>query len=339
MQEITLYNPLDMHLHLREGEMLKNIIDFSVSQFIAAVVMPNLSTPVTTAKLALEYQAEILKNTQDRLFFPLVALYLTESLDQEEFKKCTNNGFKIFKLYPRGVTTNSYSGLDEIFTPSTLEIFEMMEDKGIILCVHGETNGFCLDREYEFGKILVKIAQKFPRLKIILEHMSDHRSIRLLEEYKNIYATLTLHHITMTLDDLLGRGLKPHYFCKPILKTPQDRDALLELALQAHSKVSFGSDSAPHLEKNKLKDNGAAGIFSTPSILCALADLFDKHGCLDNLQAFVSDNAIKNYNLCFKQTKKITLQKKHSWVPAKIRFIQNDIVPFGANQILEWKQI
>lgn len=339
MQEITLYNPLDMHLHLREGEMLKNVIEFSASQFIGAVVMPNLSTPVTTTKLALEYQAEILKNSQDELFFPLMTLYITESLDEEEFKNSSNSGFKIFKLYPRGVTTNSYNGLDEFFTPRMLRIFEMMEDRGIILSVHGETNGFSLDREYEFGKILVRITQKFPKLRIVLEHMSDRRSIQLLEEYENIYSTLTLHHITMTLDDLLGKGLNPHYFCKPILKTPEDRDALLQLALNAHPKVSFGSDSAPHLEKNKLKDNGAAGIFSAPSILCALADLFERYGYLNNLQAFISDNAIKNYSLSFKQIKKITLQKKHSWIPAKIKFIQNDIIPFRANQMLEWKQM
>ncbi|PAF54080.1 dihydroorotase [Helicobacter sp. 13S00482-2] len=339
MKEIVLKDPLDMHLHLREGEMLKNIIEYTTSQFAGAVVMPNLNIPITTTELALQYREEIASGSKYKRFKPFLTLYITESMNEEELKHARSKGVKILKLYPKGATTNSQDGLNEIFTPHMLKICQIAQDMGFILSIHGETNGFSLDREYEFGKIFAKLAQDFPKLKIIIEHMSDHRSIELLETYPNIYATLTLHHITMTLDDMLGGGLKAHRFCKPILKTPKDRDMLLDLAINAHPKVSFGSDSAPHLEKNKLKDNASAGIFSAPMILCALATLFEKHNKLENLQAFISDNAKKIYNINDLDPKEVRLQKKHCWVPSQIKLIQNNIIPFNAGSLLEWTQI
>ncbi|PAF48890.1 dihydroorotase [Helicobacter sp. 12S02232-10] len=338
MEEITLYSPLDMHLHLREGEMLKNIIDFTTSQFSGAVIMPNLSIPITTTRLAMQYKKEILSNSKDKNFTPFITLYLTDALNEEELRTAKNNGIKILKLYPKGATTNSQNGLGEILTPRTLKIFEMAQELGFMLSIHGETNGFCMEREYEFKQIFASIAKDFPKLKIIIEHMSDHRSIELLESYENIYATLTFHHITMTLDDILGAGLKPHHFCKPILKTPKDKEMLLKLALEAHPKVSFGSDSAPHLEKNKLKDNASAGIFSSPAILCALCELFEKYGKLQNLQAFVSDNARINYGISNLPKKEIKLYKKHSSIPSQIKLIQNNIVPLNGGRLLEWTQ-
>ncbi|PAF45139.1 dihydroorotase [Helicobacter sp. 11S02596-1] len=338
MEEITLLNPLDMHLHLREGEMLKNIIDFTTSQFSGAVVMPNLSTPITTTQLAMEYKEEIQSSAKDKDFMPLIAIYITDALNEEELKTAKNNGIKILKLYPKGATTNSDNGLAEILTPQTLKIFEIAQDLGFMLSIHGETGGFSMEREYEFGPIFAAIAKDFPKLKIIIEHMSDHRSIALLEDYENIYATLTLHHITMTLDDVLGAGLKPHHFCKPILKTPKDRDMLLALALNAHPKVSFGSDSAPHLEKNKLKDNGAAGIFSAPNMLAMLCELFEKHDKLHNLQAFISDNAKTNYNISKLPKKAVKLHKKHTAIPSQIRLIQNNIIPLNGGRLLQWSQ-
>ncbi|PAF46849.1 dihydroorotase [Helicobacter sp. 12S02634-8] len=336
MESITLHNPLDMHLHLREGEMLKNTIDFTTSFFSGAVIMPNLSTPIITTYLALQYRDEILQSSKDKSFLPLITLYLTDSLEEEELKNAKSNGIRILKLYPKGATTNSQNGLDTILTPHTLKIFEIAQELGFILSIHGESNGFCMEREYEFKTIFAQIAQSFPKLKIIIEHMSDHRSIELLERYENIYATLTLHHITMTLDDVIGGGLRPHHFCKPILKTPKDRDMLLKLALNAHPKVCFGSDSAPHLEKNKLKDNGAAGVFSAPMVLPALCELFEKYDKLHNLQAFISNNAQTNYNITHLGKKSITLYKKHSSIPSQIKLIQNNIIPLNGGQMLGW---
>lgn len=339
MKEITLTDPLDMHLHLREGEMLKNVLDFSASQFRAALVMPNLSTPITNISLAKDYEKEILECLKDSLFTPIMTLYISDLLSQRDLQEARESGLKVLKLYPKGATTNSQSGLNEILSSHTLKLFEIAQDLDFILSIHGESGGFSMDREYEFGKVFESLAKKFPKLKIIIEHMSDHRSIRLLKDYENIYATLTLHHITMDLDDVLGKGLNPHHFCKPILKTPKDKEELLDLALNANSKVSFGSDSAPHLEKNKLKESGAAGIFSAPNLLSSLVELFEKYNCLENLQKFVSDNAKNNYDLKFPTEKKITFIKKPSLIPIQIDFNQNSIIPLRAGETIEWSQI
>ena len=162
--------------------------------------------------------------------------------------------------------------------------------------------------------------------------MSDRRSVELLEKHENIFGTLTLHHITMTLDDLLGAGLNPHNFCKPILKSPKDRDALLSLALSAHPKVSFGSDSAPHPKLDKLKDSANAGIFSSPILLPALVELFCKHKKIENLQKFISENAIKNYQL--NPPKKVVELEKKEWsVPGEI----DGIIPMWSGRKISWK--
>ena len=220
---------------------------------------------------------------------------------------------------------------------SMYEIFEIAENFDFILSIHGETNGFSLDREFEFGEIFKQLAINFPKLKIIMEHLSDRRSIDLLHKYNNLFATITLHHITMSLDDGLGKGLNPHHFCKPILKTPKDRNALLELALSGDEKVSFGSDSAPHLQSNKLKQNGAAGIFSAPILLPKLCEIFEKYNKLDNLQKFISDNAMKIYDLKNIPNKKITLIKETSRIQDSIKIDNDCIIPFLANEELSWK--
>ena len=157
--------------------------------------------------------------------------------------------------------------------------------------VHGETNGFVLDREKEFLTTYAYASERFPQLKIVMEHITTREAVQLLDRYEHLYATVTLHHLKLSLDDLIGGLLEPHHFCKPIVKRPEDRDALVELAINAHPKLMFGSDSAPHLQSNKECIGGAAGIFTAPICLPLLADLFDKHGALHNLQAFVSGHA------------------------------------------------
>ena len=216
------------------------------------------------------------------------------------------------------------------------DIFEIAQDLGFILSIHGESNGFSLEREFEFGEIFREIAINFPRLKIIMEHLSDRRSIDLLK-YDNVFATITLHHITMSLDDVLGSGLNPHYFCKPILKTKKDRDALLNLALSGDEKISFGSDSAPHLESNKLKQNGAAGIFSAPILLPKLCEIFEKHKKLENLQKFISDNARKIYDLQNIPNKTTTLIKESFKVQDFIVIGDDRIIPLLAGKSLSWR--
>ena len=336
--QVCVTNPLDMHLHLRDNAMLESVLPFSASEFIGAVIMPNLNPPISSLESAIAYKKRILdalakwgETSKDfaikdvvsyaksiQHFYPFLALYVTDNLSPQELEKCAKNGFKILKLYPKGATTGSERGVKSILSQKMLDLFSVAQDLEMILCLHGESAGEALEREYEFGEIFAYIASHFPRLKIIIEHLSDHRSLPLLDEFSNVYATLTMHHIALDISALVGGSLQPHYFCKPVLKRVIDREALANYALNAHTKVSFGSDSAPHTLFAKLAQ-GAAGIFSAPNLLAQLAEFFDKHNALENLQAFVSDNAMKIYELqpYFKNLPKkvITLEKSSSKIP------------------------
>ncbi|WP_027327571.1 dihydroorotase [Helicobacter pametensis] len=336
-QSLILKNPLDMHLHLREGEVLESVFPYTYQGFVGGVVMPNLSTPISNAHLALEYYNTLKALCAD--FTPLITIYLTPKLSIQELHQIKSLGFKILKLYPKGATTNSQDGMSEILAPQTLEVLSEAEKLEMILSIHAESGGYSLDREFEFLPIIAQIAQTFPKLKIIIEHLSDHRSIELLNRYDNVFATLTLHHITLCLDDLLGGGLNPHLFCKPILKSPKDRDALLELALSAHPKVSFGSDSAPHLASKKLSNPASAGIFSAPLLLEQLCELFEKHQALENLQAFVSDNAVRNYGLTFEKVREVKIQKISQKLPQAISLSNDQIIPLNAGKEISWSMI
>lgn len=334
MKTITLQSPFDMHLHLRDGEMLQNIAQYTTNCFAAALIMPNLNPPIMNVKSALAYKQRILQaisQTQQTDFTPLMSLYLHESLTKEELQEAKNSGIFVLKLYPKGATTGSENGVSEILSPKILEILEIAQDLGMILSIHGESNGFVLDREVEFHPIFEYLAKNFPRLKILFEHLSDRRSIALVEKYENLFATLTLHHILLSLDDVVGGMLNPHYFCKPILKTKKDQESLLQIALNAHEKFSFGSDSAPHLKTNKESSKGAAGIFSAPIVLPALAQTFEAHNALENLESFTSLNASKIYNLP-RTNKQITLIKKPMQIPEEI----SGVIPMFAGKSLEW---
>ncbi|TLD96866.1 dihydroorotase [Helicobacter jaachi] len=329
-------NPMDMHLHLREGDMLNAILPFSANIFSAGVVMPNLKTPITTTQQALAYKANIESNSP-KPFMPLVSIFLTPNLDKAELQKAKDAGIKILKLYPKGATTGSEGGVGDILCEKTLHIFELAQDLGFILSIHGESYGFCMEREYEFLEVFAFIAQHFPRLKVIIEHMSDRRSLEMIEKYENLYGTLTLHHITLCLDDVLGGALNPHLFCKPMLKTPKDRDALLQAALSAHPKISFGSDSAPHLESAKLSAKGAAGIFSAPVLLPKLVALFESHNALEHIQDFLSNRAITHYALSDFPKKDIILERKNFEVPSHIDTPLGRVIPLYAGEILPWR--
>ncbi|MWV61389.1 dihydroorotase [Helicobacter saguini] len=245
------------------------------------------------------------KNKKITPFTPLMSLYISDNLDSKTLIEAKKNGIKILKLYPKGSTTNSKDGLSEILSQKFLKLLESAEKLSLILSIHGESNGFSLNREKEFLKIFTHLARTFPRLKIIIEHLSDRRSIEAVGSYANLYGTITLHHMLLTLDDVIGGKLNAFNFCKPVVKTALDRDAILKTALSGSEKFSFGSDSAPHTISAKLA--GAAGIFSAPTLLQGLCTLFAKHNRLENLQKFISDNAMKIYdiNLPFKKSVKM----------------------------------
>jgi dihydroorotase len=321
---MVLNTPIDMHLHLREGKILKDVIPYTTNQFAAAVIMPNLVPPVDNKQRLQSYKEEILKNSEN--FTPLMNLFMRE-YTEDELLELADEIFAI-KLYPAGITTNSESGVKSI--ENIYPVLEIMQELNIPLSVHGETSGFVMDREREFGEIYKKLAKDFPKLKIIMEHVGTADLLGLLDEYENLYATVTLHHLLLTLDDLAGGMLNPHYFCKPIIKTPQDRLKIQEYVKKAHPKVMFGSDSAPHTIKNKLK--GAAGVFSAPVILPALAEFFD--GDIESFQKFISDNARENFNINVPERKVELVEAE--WVAP---YIAGEIKPMFAGKSFRYKVV
>jgi dihydroorotase len=285
---MIINKPIDMHLHIRQGDMLKKVLPETTSQFAGAVIMPNTIPPITTLDGVLKYKEEI-KQVSGENFTPLMDVFL-QDFSEEEIKALKNNIFAM-KFYPDGITTNSESGINSI--EEIYPTLELLAKYNIPLSIHGETNGSMLNREREFATTYEKLAKDLPNLTIIMEHISTKELATLATKYDNLKATVTLHHLLLTLDDLCGGALNVHYFCKPTVKLASDRDALQELVKSGHKNVMFGSDSAPHPLKNKFK--GAAGIFSAPVILPALAEFFE--GDEAKLQRFISDNAINNFNL------------------------------------------
>ena len=330
---IVLHNPLDMHLHLRDATMLQLVAPLSARYFSGAVIMPNLVPPITTQEQLLSYKNKIISSIHNEQFEPMMTLFFKEY--SPKFLEDIKNDIFAIKLYPAGITTNSENGIKKIDIKKLATTLQTMSDLGIVLCVHGETNGFVMDREKEFLPTYEELAKSFPKLKIVMEHITTKDAVKLLDDYENLYATITLHHLLITLDDLAGGLLNPHLFCKPIAKRYEDKEALLDIALKAHPKVMFGSDSAPHPKNAKENCGCAAGIFTAPIALQTLAQLFEKHNSLNNLQQFISNNAINIHNLQPIQ-KTVTLVKETFQVPENYSYKSETVVPMYAKEQLSW---
>jgi dihydroorotase len=322
-----------MHLHLRDDKMLQLVAPLSSKYFSGAIIMPNLETPITTKKQLRSYKLRILDAIGQDTFEPMMTLFFKPY--SREFLENIKDEITAIKLYPAGITTNSKDGIENIDIPSLKPTLEAMSELNIPLCVHGETNGFVLDREKEFISIYKKLAKAFPKLKIIMEHITTKEAVNIIEKYDNIYATITAHHLLITLDDVVGGMLKPHLFCKPIAKRYEDREALINLATSNCEKVMFGSDSAPHPQSSKENCGCAAGIFTAPIALQILAQLFDKKDKLDRLQNFISKNAQKIYNIKPLE-KRITLRKENYKVPQSYSNIDKKVIPIYSQEILSW---
>jgi dihydroorotase len=320
---MIINKPIDMHLHVRQGDMLKKVLPETTRQFAGAVIMPNTIPPITTLEGVLKYKEEIQKVSGEN-FTPLMDVFL-QDFSEEEIKELKNNIFAM-KFYPDGITTNSESGINSI--EDIYPTLELLAKYNIPLSIHGETNGSMLNREREFAPTYEKLARDLPNLTIIMEHISTKELAELATKYDNLKATVTLHHLLLTLDDLCGGALNVHYFCKPTVKLATDRDALQELVRSGHKNVMFGSDSAPHPLKNKFK--GAAGIFSAPVILPALAEFFE--GDESKLQRFISDNAINNFNLNVVD-KSVELVEEE-WVAPRM---VGEVVPMFAGKRFNWR--
>lgn len=318
-----------MHLHLRDGDMLETVAPLTSYSFSGALVMPNLVPPVTTLDAVKEYKKRIKHAIGRDDFEPYMTLFYQNY--SREFLESVQDHVTAIKLYPSGVTTNSEGGVASFDIEAMRETLNAMSDLGIILSVHGETNGFVMDREAEFMSVYEMLASNFPKLKIVMEHITTANAVEMLDRYENLYATITVHHLIITLDDVAGGMLRPHLFCKPIAKRPEDRAALLKVALEAHPKVMFGSDSAPHPKHTKESCGCGAGVFTAPIALQLLCEVFEAHDKLDNLQAFVSDNAQSIYGICA-EYKEVTLVKHDFVVPD----IYGTVVPMRAGEILQW---
>lgn len=337
--ELTIHRPDDWHVHLREGDLLALTVPASASHFHRCVIMPNLQQPLTTAKQIAAYSQEISKHIpKDSKFQPLLTMYLTDTSEVAELEEALKqDDFFAVKCYPYGVTTNSVSGVKDLNNCDAL--LDKMQEKGVPLLVHGESSkpaDDVFDREKIFiNESLIKIRDKFPELKITLEHISSKEAAAYIRE-SNRYtaATITPQHLWYNRNDLLGERLKPHLYCKPILKREEDRSALCSLIKDGFERVFLGSDSAPHRRQDKESACGCAGVFSAPYLLEILAQIFeelDELGGLDNLNDFVAVNGAKFYGYPITDDR-LTLQRKPTEVPQQI----GEIVPLGAGSTLNW---
>ncbi len=325
--DISLHSPLDMHLHLREAETLRLTTPLSAGHFAGAVIMPNLRRPVNSLELVREYRSAITSLCGDATFEPYMTLFYKNfsHLELEQAKDAIIG----IKLYPAGITTQSDSGVKDFETiDATLSA---MQDLQIPLLVHGESNGFVLDREKEFISVYRMLAEKFPDLHIIMEHITTAEAVDFLTLYENVSATVTLHHLMITLDDVIGDLLRPDLFCKPVAKTPADRSALRNAVFSGNPKIMFGSDSAPHPRHKKECIGCAAGVFSAPVALPLLVQIFEEADCLEHLQGFISDNACQRYRIS-PPAKTVHLSTKGWTVPA----FYGDVSPFWAGGKIRW---
>lgn len=326
--KISIDSPLDMHLHLRQGEMLKQVLPFSAASFAGAVIMPNLVSPVDDRDKLFRYLEEITSLCDNELFKPYMTLFF-RSYTRSELEELLNHIIGV-KLYPAGVTTGSESGVTDF--NKIEETLSHMQDLDIPLLVHGESNGFVLEREKEFLQTYNDIARNFSKLHIVMEHITSADAVEFLDKFDNVSATVTVHHLMITLDDVVGDLMEPDMFCKPIAKTPRDRQALRSAVFGGHQKLMFGSDSAPHPRHKKECCGCAAGIFTAPVALPLLAELFDKADKLHLLQDFVSGIARRRYNISPPE-KTVTLEDKPSQVPP----ITGGVKPFLAGKKIAWR--
>ena len=339
INELIIPRPDDMHLHLREGKMLKVVSQHSASQFGRAIVMPNLKNPVINTELAHLYYDEIKKYTKTHQFEPLMTIYFNEGLTLEELKKIKASSKIIgIKLYPKGATTNSNDGIDSF--ESGYKIFEMMEELDIPLLIHGEVNDKSVDifdRERIFiEKHLSRAHKEFPNLKIVLEHISTKDSTEFVKDSsKKIAATITPQHLLYNRNELFSGGLRPHAFCLPVLKREEHRVAVLNAAISGNPKFFLGTDSAPHKRAEKESSCGCAGIYSALNAMEIYAEIFDQNNAIEKLENFCSKFGADFYKLN-QNKEKLKLTRSKNKVPTVIKIDNDDVVPLMAGQEIGW---
>lgn len=344
MTELTITRPDDWHVHLRDGDALKHTCADMARYFQRVIVMPNLTPPATTVDEANAYRQRIIDAMAGlpRQFEPLMVLYLTDRTDEKEIELAANSDFvHAVKLYPAGATTNSDAGVADL--NSLYPTLAAMEKQGLPLLIHGEVTDNDIDifdREKVFiDRHLAPIAETFPSLKIVLEHITTKDAVDFVSSMPDtIAATITAHHLMFNRNDMLVGGIKPHYYCLPILKRNIHQNALRDAAISGNAKFFLGTDSAPHSTDNKENSCGCAGIYTGHAALEFYAEVFDQMGALERLEGFASHFGPDFYNLP-RNTDTVTL-KKHSWkVPAQLPLGRETLTPLRAGEDISWRVI
>jgi len=339
--ELTLTRPDDWHLHVRDGNALKTVVPHTARQFARAIIMPNLRPPVSTTALARDYHARICAAIPaDADFTPLMTLYLTDNTPADEIYTAQASGLvHAIKLYPAGATTHSDAGVTDI--KNTYAALTAMQDCGLPLLVHAEVTDpqvDVFDREKVFiEQLLAPLCERFPDLKVVLEHVTTREGIQFVQQSgNNVAATLTAHHLLLNRNAMFTGGFRPHNYCLPVLKRELHRAALMKAATSGSNKFFLGTDSAPHDRRQKESDGGCAGIYSAHAALELYAQAFETVGALDRLEDFASHFGADFYGLPRNKTR-ITLKKTDWQVPESYPLGDASVVPLYAGETLHWQ--
>ena len=337
---LTLTRPDDWHLHVRDGAALQTVVPHTAAQFGRAIIMPNLKPPVTTAELALAYKSRIMAAVpQGVAFEPLMTLYLTDNLPPAEIVKAKAAGLVACKLYPAGATTNSDAGVTDL--KKIYPTLEAMQKVGMLLLVHGEVTSSDIDlfdREAAFiDTQLIPLRRDFPELKIVFEHITTKDAADyVMAADRFVGATLTAHHLLYNRNAIFTGGIRPHYYCLPVLKRETHRVALLNAATSGNTRFFLGTDSAPHPAHLKEHATGCAGCYTAHAALEMYAEAFDSVGKLAQLEAFASFNGADFYGLP-RNTGTITL-KREAWTPPEsFQFGEAELKPLRSGEALPWR--
>ncbi|WP_137920885.1 dihydroorotase [Hydrogenophaga sp. 2FB] len=340
LDTLTITRPDDWHLHVRDGDALRTTVPHSAAQFGRALIMPNLRPPVTTAALALAYRERILAAVPQGLSFePLMTLYLTDNLPPDEIVRAKDAGVVALKLYPAGATTNSDAGVTDI--RKTYKTLEAMQRAGVLLLVHGEVTNpdvDLFDREAVFiDEQLIPLRRDFPELKIVMEHITTKEGAEYVAEAGPFTtATITAHHLLFNRNAIFTGGIRPHYYCLPVLKREVHRQALVAAATSGSDRFFLGTDSAPHAAHLKEHAMGCAGCYTAHAAIEMYAEAFDNAGALDKLEAFASFNGPAFYGLP-RNSGTITLQRESWTTPESFRFGEADLKPLRGGETLPWR--
>lgn len=341
MDSLTITRPDDWHLHLRDNEFLATTVADVSRYFGRAIVMPNLNPPVVTCADATAYRERIVRHIDSNsVFNPLMTLYLTDNTSQEEIVSASQHEhIYAIKYYPAGATTNSDSGVTNL--EGCYDRLALMEQEGLPLLVHGEVTDpdiDIFDREKVFiDRHLIPLTEQFPGLKIVMEHITTADAVQFVESAsENIAATVTPQHLLFNRNDMLVGGIRPHYYCLPILKRNVHQQALLEAATKGSPKFFLGTDSAPHIRETKEASCGCAGCYSAPAAIELYTTAFEQMGALENLEGFASHHGADFYGLP-RNSDTITLSKSDWQIPDRIMVGPKDLTPLLAGETLAWQ--